>query len=136
MSRKEVYTMSALLPRIFGDVTELFDLELAPKSHLIRVEDSLTDDLYTVRAEIPGLDPEKDVRVTVADNILTIRAERKEEEKTASRTEFRYGSLRRTVRLPENADTMAIKARYDKGILEVTVPLSTDAPAVREIAVT
>lgn len=128
--------MSALLPRLFGDVTELFDLELTPRSHLIRVEDNLTDEQYTVRAEIPGMDPEKDVHVTVADNMLTIRAERTVEEKTASRSEFRYGSLRRSVRLPDNADTTAIKATYDKGILEVTVPLSAEAPAVRQIAVT
>lgn len=128
--------MSALLPRLFGDVTELFDLELTPRSHLIRVEDNLTDEQYTVRAEIPGMDPEKDVHVTVADNMLTIRAERTVEEKTASRSEFRYGSLRRSVRLPDNADTTAIKATYDKGILEVIVPLSAEAPAVRQIAVT
>lgn len=128
--------MSALLPRLFGDVTELFDMELTPRSHLIRVEDNVTDERYTVRAEIPGLDPEKDVQVTVADNMLTIRAERKVEEKTANRTEFRYGTLRRTVRLPDNADTTAITAVYDKGILEVTVPLSAEAPAVRQIVVT
>ena len=128
--------MTALLPRLFGDVSELFDMELTPRSHLIRVEDTLTDEQYTVRAEIPGMDPAKDVHVTVADNMLTIRAERKEEEKTATRSEFRYGALRRTVRLPANADTAAIKARYDKGILEVTVPLTTNAPGVREIAVT
>jgi HSP20 family molecular chaperone IbpA len=128
--------MTALLPRLFGDVTEFFDMELTPRSHLIRVEDSLTDQQYTVRAEIPGLNPEKDVHVTIADNMLTIRAERKEEEKTASRSEFRYGSLRRTVRLPDNADTAAITATYDKGILDVTVPLSAEAPAVRQIPVT
>lgn len=128
--------MTALLPRIFGDVSELFDMEFTPRSHLIRVEDIRTDEQYTVRAEIPGLDPEKDIHVTVADTMLTIQAERKEEEKTAGRSEFRYGSLRRTVRLPENADPKAITAKYDKGILDVTVPLSADAPAVRQIAVT
>jgi HSP20 family protein len=128
--------MTALLPRLFGDFSELFDMELTPRSHLIRVEDILTDEQYMVRAEIPGMDPAKDIHITVANNMLTIRAERKEEEKTASRSEFRYGALRRTVRLPENAETAAIKASYSQGILEVTVPLSSNAPAVREIAVT
>lgn len=126
--------MTALLPRLFGDFGELFDMELTPRSHLIRVEDILTDEQYTVRAEIPGMDPAKDARITVADDMLTIRAERKEEEKTVSRSEFRYGALRRTVRLPANA--AAIKASYDKGILEVTVPLTANTPVVREIAVT
>ncbi|GAA0902852.1 hypothetical protein GCM10009557_78840 [Virgisporangium ochraceum] len=128
--------MTALLPRLFGDFGEFFDMELTPRSHLIRVEDTLTDEQYSVRAEIPGMDPAKDVHITVANNMLTIRAERKEEEKTAGRSEFRYGAMRRTVRLPENADTAAIRASYDKGILEVTVPLTPDAPDVREIPVT
>lgn len=87
--------MNALLPRLFGDVSDLFDMEFAPRAHLIRVEDVLTDEQYTVRAEIPGLNPEKDIHVTTADTMLTIRAERKEEEeeKTAGRSEFRYGSM-------------------------------------------
>jgi HSP20 family molecular chaperone IbpA len=129
--------MTALMPRLFGDVAEWFDVDfpLHP-SHLIRVEDELSDQEYRLRAELPGLDPEQDVQVSVSDGLLTINAERRAEEHTRGRSEFRYGMLRRTVRLPANADREHIKAGYDKGVLEVTVPLTAPAPDGRKIPVT
>src|SRR5262249_32699305 len=129
--------MNALTPRLFGDMTDWFESELPLRAgHLIRVEDSLSDHEYRVRAELPGLDPEKDVRVTVDHGLLIIHAERREEEQTRSRTEFRYGSLQRAVRLPANADAEHITAGYHKGILEVTVPLTEPAPTRRQIPAT
>jgi HSP20 family molecular chaperone IbpA len=65
----------------------------------------------------------------------TFRAERREEEKGLNHTEFRYGSLQRSVRLPAKADESAIKATYRKGILDVTVPLTEPQPAGRQVAV-
>jgi len=88
-----------------------------------RVEDYVDDGTYMIRAELPGVDPEGDVEVTVESGVLTIRAERREESKQDRHSEFRYGSLSRTVTLPEGADADKITARYDKGILEVTVPV-------------
>jgi HSP20 family protein len=129
--------MSALLPRLFGDVSDWFDAELPFRMpHMIRVEDSLSESEYTLRAEIPGLNPEKDIQVTVAGGVLSIHAERREEDKTAHRSEFRYGMLQRTVRLPADADETKITARYDKGILEVTVPLTAPAPSGRQVPIT
>ena len=128
--------MTALLPRLFGDVNDWFDAEFPPRPSLLRIEETLTDQEYTLRAEMPGLDPDKDVQVTVADGMLTIRAERREEQKTAHHSEFRYGALRRTLRLPANADTEKITAKYDKGILAVTVPLTAPAPAGKQIPIT
>jgi len=101
-----------------------------------RVEDYTEDGKYLVRAELPGLDPDKDVEVTVESGILTIHAERREETKEDRRSEFRYGSLTRTVALPEGADPDKITAKYDKGILEVSIPLQdATKPAGRRIAV-
>lgn len=101
-----------------------------------RVEDYVDDDSYVIRAELPGVDPEKDVDVTVDSGMLTIRAERREETKEDRHSEFRYGSLTRTVSLPEGADPDKVKANYEKGILKVTVPLPREAkPAARKIAV-
>ena len=97
---------------------------------------NLTDQDYTLKAEMPGLDPDKDVQVTFADGMLTIRAERREEQKTAHHSEFRYGALRRTMRLPANADAEKITATYEKGILTVTVPLTAPAPTGKQIPVT
>jgi HSP20 family molecular chaperone IbpA len=128
--------MTALLPRLFGDVNDWFDVEFPARTHMLRIEEALTDQEYTLRAEMPGMDPDKDVQVTFADGMLTIRAERREEQKTAHHSEFRYGALRRTLRLPANADTEKITAGYEKGILTVTVPLTAPAPAGKQIPIT
>src|SRR6476646_8325195 len=61
--------------------------------HALRIEDRLEDDRYVVRAEIPGIDPDKDVEITVSDGVLTISAERREEISEKGRSEFHYGSL-------------------------------------------
>jgi len=101
-----------------------------------RVEDYAEDGKYMIRAELPGVDPEKDVEVTAESGILTIHAERREQTKQERHSEFRYGSLTRSVTLPEGADPDKITASYDQGILEVTVPVPKQAkPAARRIAV-
>jgi HSP20 family protein len=128
--------MNALMPRLFSDLADWFDTDLSPARHLIRVEDEATEKAYTIRAELPGVDPEKDIDVSVDSGMVMIHAERREEEKAHGRSEFRYGMLRRSVRLPSNADAEHITATYDKGMLEVTVPLTTPEPAGRKIPVT
>jgi HSP20 family molecular chaperone IbpA len=128
--------MTALMPRLFGDLAGWFetDFPLHP-GHLIRLEDDLTEHEYTLRAEVPGMDPEKDIQVTVDDGVMTIQAERQEQQQHYGRSEFRYGLLRRSVRLPAAADAEHITARYHKGVLEVTVPLTTPEPTGRTIPV-
>lgn len=107
----------------------LHGVGLAP--HL-RVEDYLDEDAYVLRAELPGVDPEKDVEVTVEDDVLTIRGERREEAREKNRCEFHYGSFRRSVTLPKGARSDEITASYDDGVLEVRVPLRGEsAPSVR-----
>jgi HSP20 family protein len=129
--------MSALMPRLFGEMSDWLELEFPPRAgHLIRVEDLLTEREYTVRAELPGLDPDKDVQVSVANCVLTIHAERKDETQTRHRSEFRYGMLQRSVRLPANAEEDNVTAKYGNGILEVTVPLKPTEPAGRQIPIT
>lgn len=133
----------AKLARRQGVVPDMLDWLDSPWATLLpfapnqtfRVEDYVEDDQYVVRAELPGLDPAKDIEVTVADGTLTIRAERREEHKEPHRSEFRYGSFDRSVSLPERADTAHIKARYDKGILEVSVPVTEAKPEGRRIKV-
>ncbi len=101
-----------------------------------RVEDFTEDGKYTIRAELPGVDPEDDVEVTVDAGMLTIRAERREESKQDRHSEFKYGSMTRSISLPEGADPDKITATYDKGILEVTVPVPKPAArGSRQIAV-
>ena len=105
------------------------------ENNIIRIEDEVKDDSYEVRAELPGIDPSKDVDVTVRDGVLTIKAERTEKKESNGRSEFSYGSFVRSVSLPSGADEDAIKATYDKGILTVSVPVSESQPAEKHVAV-
>ncbi|QDQ09444.1 Hsp20/alpha crystallin family protein [Streptomyces spectabilis] len=95
-----------------------------PSVHGIRIEEQLTDDAYRVLAELPGLDPEEDVEISVTQGVLTLRAERSEQTERGHHSEFRYGSFVRAVRLPAGAREDEIKAEYKDGILIVTVPLT------------
>ena len=72
--------MAALLPRLFGDMTDWFELEFPRSVPVIRFEDRITDEEYVLRAELPGLDPDKDVQITTLNGVLTVKAERREEE--------------------------------------------------------
>ena len=88
-----------------------------------------------VRAELPGIDPDKDVELTVSDGMLRIDAERREEEKTEEkgyvRQELRYGSFARTLPLPMGVTESDITASYKDGILEVRIPAPAPEPTKR-----
>jgi HSP20 family protein len=88
-----------------------------------------------LRAELPGIDPEKDVEVSIENDMLTIRGERREETKEKNRREFHYGSFRRTVSLPKGADADKITASYTDGVLEVRVPMTTEVAQTVRIPV-
>ncbi|TDW77076.1 Hsp20/alpha crystallin family protein [Kribbella pratensis] len=101
----------------------------------VRIEEFTEEDKYVVRAELPGLDPAKDIKVEVANGMLTISATRQQEEHDGARSEFHYGALTRRVLLPDGADEQAVVAKYTAGILEVTVPLSAKAAEARSITI-
>lgn len=105
-------------------------------SNLMRVEEFVEGDTCVIRAELPGIDPEKDVEISVSDGIMhlqAVRRERSEEERPDGyRSEFRYGSLERRFRLPQGTTEKDIKATYHDGILEVRVPAPKQVkPAAR-----
>lgn len=91
--------------------------------------------MLVVRAELAGIDPDKDVEITVEGPMLRITAERREQEQSEGRDyvrkEFRYGSFTRTFPLPEGVTETDVKATYKDGILEVRVPLPQRAEAVK-----
>jgi HSP20 family protein len=87
----------------------------------MRMEDFVKDGRYVVRAELPGIDPEREIDVSVGGGILSIKAERREDKVDKAHSEFRYGSFSRRISLPPGADEDHIQASYDKGILEVVV---------------
>ena len=95
-------------PHRLPDLLDWLDAPWAPllpfsPASTFRVETYVKDNNYVVRAELPGLDPEKDIEITVEDRTLTIHAERSEEQQEAHRSEFRYGSFTRSVVLPDRA---------------------------------
>ena len=126
--------MSTLLRRdprtMFPDLVEWFEepfLTLRPYlGQPIRIEDFVEGDHYLVRAELAGIDPEKDVEVTVGSGYLTIRAERHDKTEGKHRTEFRYGSFSRSLPLPGDANADDVTASYDHGILTVSVGLKAE----------
>lgn len=114
-----------------GDLLDPFHLlwggRALPEGYGIRVETRFEDGAYVVRAELPGVDPDKDVEVTVTEGVLAIHAVRSEQHETRHQSEFRYGTFTRTLRLPEGAKQDEISATYKGGILTVRVALA-EAP--------
>jgi HSP20 family protein len=100
-----------------------------------RVEEVAHDDRYVIRAELPGLDPDKDIEVTVEGRTLTIHAQRRHQDSGPCRSEFRYGSLTRLVRLPARVDATDVTARYDQGVLEVSVPVREARPESSRVTI-
>jgi len=100
---------------------------------LIKIEQRVVDGKLEIRAEMPGLDPEKDVEVSILNGVLSLTAERHEEktEKHDGSTfsEFRYGSFSRTVRVPEGTSVKDVNASYKDGILTVVIPMPEVKPA-------
>jgi HSP20 family protein len=89
----------------------------------IRTEDYIENGRFVVRAELPGIDPDREAEISVSVGIMTIHAERHEDRDRKHRSEFRYGSFTRHVALPVTADESDVRASYDKGIIEVSVGL-------------
>lgn len=92
-----------------------------------------------VRVELPGVDVEKDVTVEVDRGYLVIRGERhdehKEEKDGRSLHEFRYGSFRRSFKLPTHVTGDAISASYDAGVLTVRVAGAHKGAETQRIAI-
>lgn len=121
-----------LIDRTFGDMLstfiagESFVDRFVGGAHMMRLEETVDGDTCVIRAELPGVDPDKDVQISVTDGVLHLQAERHEQEEETRpdgyRTEFRYGRLVRSVKLPDGTTDADITASYKDGILEVRVP--------------
>jgi HSP20 family protein len=105
----------------------------------IKVEEFTEDGQLVVRAEMPGIDPDKDVEITITDHTLHLRAERRSQTETKDkkgyRSEFRYGSFSRSMPLPSAATEDDVKAVYTDGILEVRIPIDSAEAAAKKIPV-
>jgi HSP20 family protein len=88
------------------------------------------DNIYELSAEMPGLDA-SNVDVSVSGNMLTIKGEKKEEKEEKGKntylSERRYGSFQRSFQLPDGIDKDKIEAKFENGVLAVTMPKTAEA---------
>ena len=105
----------------------------------MRIEEFMDGDTLVVRAEMPDVDIDKDVDITVHDGLLHIKAQRSEKEekkdKSFYRSEFRYGSFERTLPLPPGATLDDVKATYQDGVVEIRIPTSVPASEATKVPV-
>jgi HSP20 family protein len=99
-----------------------------------------TDKTYQITSELPGGMEEKNVEVTFANGVLTIKGEKQEEREEKKKgyymRERSFGSFERTFQVPEGIDADKIKASFKKGVLAVTLPKTAEARrAEKKIAV-
>jgi HSP20 family molecular chaperone IbpA len=133
--RRQPRSLFPEFSELFAGFPSLAGLRPVFDTPVMRLEDEMKDGRYVVRAEMPGVDPAKDIDITVRDGQLTIKAERSERKDFEGRSEFSYGSFARTVSLPAGADEDSIEATYDKGILTVSVAISEPKPTERRVQV-
>ncbi len=104
---------------------EPFNFSLFGEPQYPAVNISENDKEIKVKAEIPGIDP-KDVELTIQNNTLVLKGEKKfeEEEKKDNfhRVECRYGSFYRTIPLPAEIDESKVSAKFKNGVLEIKLP--------------
>lgn len=97
-----------------------------PRPSQIKVDVTEAKDAYLVDAEVPGVTRE-DIQVSVDGSVVTISAEIKQKDSAKDgekvlRTERYYGSVSRSFQLPQDIDQAAAKAKYDNGVLRLTLP--------------
>ncbi|OGS95118.1 MAG: heat-shock protein Hsp20 [Gallionellales bacterium RIFCSPLOWO2_02_FULL_57_47] len=132
---RELEDVSTRLNRIFGRTAARGEAGrelLKVADWMPSVDISETAASYLIKAEIPGVNKE-DIKVTIQDGMLTIQGERKhekeEKDKKFHRIERSYGSFVRSFSVPDDADESAVKAEFNDGMLNVTLPKSEKAKA-------
>lgn len=115
---QDLYRLQREVNRLFSDYTE-------PAERFPALNLSSTDDRAEVAVELPGVDP-KSVDLSVVGHVLTLQGERADEAGVAAeayhRRERATGKFVRTVRLPFEVEADRVQARYEHGVLRVTLP--------------
>jgi HSP20 family protein len=134
--------MDLLMRRVFGGFDSPWSLGTGSvtRAWVPAVDVFQRENDLVIRAELPGIDPEKDVDISVQDGALTIRGERRHEQRSEGdgsyyRMESSYGAFERTIMLPEDVNADDIRANYENGILEVVVPGAARLSGAKKIPV-
>lgn len=132
----------ARINRLFDDVMGTWPtggMMASPElAGAFRVDISEDEKAMHIEAELPGAKKE-DIKLQVEDGILTISAERKQEteekKKNYHRVERIYGHFSRSFTLGDNVDQEHIDAKYDNGVLHVTLPKTEQPKSTKQISV-
>ena len=136
---REITTMRDVMDRAFDEA--FFEAprlwSRRPEGYPLALDVSEDADAYTVKASVPGVDP-NDVEITLTDNMLTIKGEVKEEkdveESNYHLRERRFGSFTRSVTLPVTVDADKVEATHENGVLTLRLP-KTEAVKPKKISV-
>ena len=106
-----------------------------PTPAQIKVDVRESDKAYTVQAEVPGVSKDE-IQVNLDSNVVTLRAEVKQQDRQSQgekvlRTERYYGAVSRSFQLPQEIDAAQARARYDSGVLTLTLPKKSSGGAQR-----
>ena len=133
-------TRGSLFDDFFKDIAPGFYVrplhgDGVPSPSQIKVDVKEADGGYTVQAEVPGV-PKEDIHVSIDGNVVSLRAEvRQHDQKTEGekvlRSERYFGSVARSFQLPVDVDAAQAKAKYDNGVLTLTLPKKQGGNAQR-----
>ena len=116
---REMRLLFDRFPRILEETTEF---EFSPTTDVVRENGSLV-----VTAELPGIDPQKDLQIMLEGDMLVIKGQKVAEKETTEKDRYmherHFGSFERRLALPDGVDPDSIAATYDKGVLTVRVPV-------------
>jgi HSP20 family protein len=132
--------MNRLFEDVFGPEAGLFPQTAEPMRGMLspRVEVTETETDLRVVAELPGV-KEQDIEVSLDDNVLSLRAEkkaeRKDERENTHFTERSYGMFQRSLQLPFPVNPDEVNAAFEQGVLTITVPKPKEREQRRKIEV-
>jgi HSP20 family protein len=116
------------IDRLFNEFAQIPGANGGPANIVPKIDISETDKAIEVSAEMPGLE-RKDIDISIEDDTLTIRGEKKIEEdqkdKNVQHSERTYGVFVRMLQLPPGVDPSSVEATMSNGVLKITIPKPT-----------
>ncbi len=135
--------MSEQMERMFEDLVGMTSLPTRMRTReagmpLPDVDVSETKEALEVDVDLPGMQ-ERDIDITLSNGVLTVRGERKEERENQGRNYYRcersHGVFSRRIMLPYNVDEEKVEARFDRGVLHITMPKSQEVKSREHIEI-
>jgi len=127
---REVVALQNRMNTLFGNMNNENENPMTTASFVPAVDVYEDEKKVVLKLEVPGIE-EKDLDVSVENNTLTVKGERKfekeEKEENFHRIERRYGSFYRAFTLPTTVDTEHIDAKYENGVLKLELKKKPEA---------